>query len=92
MPMGKPLYAGDIRAQTVQAFDNLEAVLTAAGLTLTQVMRLTYYTTDVNALLANWDIITTGLQNANCQPASTLLGVTQLAFDLLVEIEATAIE
>ena len=88
---GHPLHAGDLRAQTAQAFDNLETVLQAAGLTLAHVVRLTYYTTDVNALLANWDLITTRLQNAQCQPASTLLGVTQLAFDLFVEIEATAV-
>ena len=88
---GQPLHAGDIRAQTAPAFDNLEAVLQETGLTLAHVVRLTYYTTDVNALLANWDVITTRLQNADCQPASTLLGVTQLAFDLFVEIEATAV-
>ena len=89
---GRPLHAGDIRAQTGQAFDNLETVLKAAGLTLAQVMRLTFYTTDVDGLLANWDVITTRLHNADCQPASTLLGVTGLAFGLLVEIEATAVE
>ena len=88
---GKPLHAGDLRAQTAQAFDNLETVLQAAGLTLAHVVRLTYYTTDVNALLANWDVVTARLGHANSQPASTLLGVTQLAFDLLVEIEATAV-
>jgi enamine deaminase RidA (YjgF/YER057c/UK114 family) len=88
---GKPLHAGDLRAQTAQAFDNLETVLQAAGLTLAHVVRLTYYTTDVNALLANWDVVTVRLGHANSQPASTLLGVTQLAFDLLVEIEATAV-
>lgn len=89
---GQPLHAGDLRAQTNQTFDNLETVLKAAGLSLAHVMRLTFYTTDVNGLLANWDVITSRLQNANCQPASTLLGVTGLAFELLVEIEATAVE
>lgn len=89
---GQPLHVGDLRAQTEQAFDNLETVLKAADLTLAQVMRLTFYTTDVDGLLANWDVITTRLHNANCQPASTLLGVTGLAFGLLVEIEATAVE
>lgn len=88
---GQPLHPGDIRAQTAQAFDNLETVLHAAGLNLSDVMRLTIYTTDMPALLAQWDAIASRLQAGLCQPASTVLGVTSLAFDALIEIEATAV-
>ena len=53
---------------------------------------LNYYTTDVDLLLQNWDALTTRLDAAGCRPASTLLGVTRLAFpDWLIEIEATAV-
>lgn len=53
-------------------------------------MRLTYYTTDVDALLGVWPLITQRL--ADNRPASTLLGVARLAFpEMLVEIEATAV-
>lgn len=90
-PEGQPLHADDPRAQLVQAFDNLETVLAAAGASLAQVVRLTYYTTDLTTLLANWDVVLTRLSNAGCQPASSVLGVTQLAFGLAVEIEATAV-
>ena len=90
---GRPLHPGDIRAQVSLAFDNLETVLQSAGFSLSDVVRLTYYTTDVDALLANYDVITTRLAQADCQPASTLLGVTRLAFsDWLIEIEATAVQ
>jgi enamine deaminase RidA (YjgF/YER057c/UK114 family) len=35
----------------------------------------------------------TRLKEAGCQPASTLLGVSRLAFpELMVEIEATAVK
>jgi enamine deaminase RidA (YjgF/YER057c/UK114 family) len=89
---GRPVHAGDIRAQVDQALTNLETVLSAAGLTLAHVVRLNYYTTDVEGLLANWDAVATRPSRAGCRPASTLLGVARLAFpDLLVEIEATSV-
>jgi enamine deaminase RidA (YjgF/YER057c/UK114 family) len=89
---GTPVHAGDMRAQVDQSFDNLETVLAAAGLSLANVVRLCYYTTDIDALLANYDAITNRLARAGIQPASTLLGVTRLAFpDNLIEIEATAV-
>ncbi|HEU4324444.1 MAG TPA: Rid family hydrolase [Roseiflexaceae bacterium] len=57
----------------------------------TRVVRLTYYATDVNALLSNWDVVVGRLAAADARPASTVLGVTQLAFNLAIEIEATAV-
>lgn len=50
---GQPLHMGDLPAQINQAFDNLETVLRAANMSLSQVVRLTYYTTDLDGLLAN---------------------------------------
>ena len=89
---GNPLHPGDMRAQTNQAFDNLETVLKEAGFSLADVVRLNYYTTDVDLFLQNWDVIPGRLEAAGCRPASTLLGVTRLAFpEFLIEIEATAV-
>jgi enamine deaminase RidA (YjgF/YER057c/UK114 family) len=88
---GQPLHADDIRAQTHQSFDNLETVLQGAGLSLANVVRLTIYTSDMDGLLANWDVIVERLARSGAKPASTLLGVTGLAFGLKVEIEATAV-
>jgi len=88
---GHPMHVGDMRAQLGLALDNLETVLRSAGLTLANVVRLNYYTTDVDALLGAWDSLAGRLTAAGCRPASTLLGVARLAFpELLVEIEATA--
>ena len=89
---GRPAHPGDMRAQVALALDNLEAVLREAGLTLADVVRLNYYTTDVDAFFGASDIVMERLAGADCRPASTLLGVARLAFpELLVEIEATAV-
>src|SRR3712207_9452966 len=47
---GTVLHAGDVGAQLTQSFDNLETVLQQAGSDLTHVVRLSYYTTDVDGL------------------------------------------
>jgi len=89
---GEPLHDGDMAAQLGQAMDNLETVLKQAGMTLTNVVHLNYYTTDVDAFLQHSATAAERLTKANCHPASTLLGVTRLAFPpLLIEIEATAV-
>lgn len=78
--------------QINKAIDNLETVLTHAGFSLSDVVRLTYYTTDVDQFMAVADGPTQRLLSAGCRSASTLLGVSRLAFpELLVEIEATAV-
>jgi enamine deaminase RidA (YjgF/YER057c/UK114 family) len=92
---GNPVHPGDMRAQISQALTNIETVLDHAGFELSNVVRLNYYTTDVDGFFeAFWgeDALVTRLAEAGCRPASTLLGVARLAFpELLVEIEATAV-
>jgi enamine deaminase RidA (YjgF/YER057c/UK114 family) len=89
---GNPVHDGDMAAQLGQALDNLEAVLSESGCTLSDVVRLNYYTTDIDAFFGAINHLVTRLTEANCRPSSTLLGVTRLAFpSMLVEIEATAV-
>ncbi|HJR89411.1 MAG TPA: RidA family protein [Aeromicrobium sp.] len=89
---GNPLHEGDMRAQVGKALDNLETVLGGAGLDLSNVVRLNYYTTDIDALFESWDVLATRLGEAGARVTSTALGVARLAFPpLLVEIEATAV-
>jgi enamine deaminase RidA (YjgF/YER057c/UK114 family) len=88
---GKAIHAGDMRAQVGQALDNLETVLGQAGLALEDVVRLNYYTTDIQAFFGASDVLAERFQAAGCRPASTLLGVAALAFpEFMIEIEATA--
>jgi len=89
---GAPLHAGDMVGQLKQAIANLEAVLQAGGFDLTDVVRLNYYTTDVDAFMQGAGAGGLArLAEANCRPASTLLGVARLFHrDIMIEIEATA--
>ena len=90
---GKPVHAGDMRKQIEQAFRNLEAVLQASGYGLANIVRLNYYTTDVDAFLGASEIVGSRLAAAQSQPPGTLLGVAKLAFPgLMIEIEATAVK
>jgi enamine deaminase RidA (YjgF/YER057c/UK114 family) len=89
---GNLLHAGDMAAQLAQAFDNLEAVLAADGLTLANVVRLNYYVTDVDAFVAAGPVVGSRLARCAVKPAGTLLGVSRLFHpDILVEMEATAV-
>lgn len=87
---GVPQHPGDMRAQIALALDNLETVLRESGFELANVVRINYYTTDVDAFFQASDLV--GSRLANVQATSTLLGVTRLAYpEMLVEIEATAV-
>ncbi len=87
---GRPVHPGDMRAQLTLAVDNLEAVLREADLTLSDVVRLDIYTTDMDGLWGAMDVV--GARFAGNRPASTMVGVTRLAFpEMLVEIEAVAV-
>ena len=49
---GRVARPGDMGAQVRQCLDNIETVLAGAGMSLRHVVRLNYYTTDVERLLA----------------------------------------
>ena len=89
---GAPQHPGDMAAQIALALDNLEAVLGEAGMTLANVVRLNFYTTDVDEYLANVGVLGARTGAAGVAPAGTLLGVARLAFpELMIEMEATAV-
>ena len=91
---GAPQHAGDMRAQIALSLDNLEAVLTAAGMGLGDVVRLGVFATDVDEALKNFDLLGARfgpVGPVGAAPPMTLLGVTRLALPpLMFEIEATA--
>lgn len=89
---GQVQHAGDMAAQLMAALDNVEAVLSASGYRLADLVRLNYYTTDIDAFFASYGPITRRLAAANSLASGTLLAVTRLARpELLVEIEGTAV-
>lgn len=88
---GTLLHEGDVCAQLSLAMSNIESVLSAAGMGYVDVLRMTVYTTDVDATLASYSAITERLQLAGATPPATLIGVTRLAHPgMAVEIEVTA--
>lgn len=88
---GNPQHPGDMRSQMGLALDNLEAVLAKADMSLSNVVRLSVFTTDVDEALRNFDLLGMRFGPSRCSPPMTLLGVTRLAVPgLLFEIEATA--
>ncbi len=89
---GKPIHAGDMAAQINQAFDNLETVLHQAGVQLSDVVRITHYTTDMEAFLQAGAVLGERLEKGGCRPASTLIGVASLFHpDIMFETEATVV-
>jgi enamine deaminase RidA (YjgF/YER057c/UK114 family) len=88
---GNAIHSGDIAAQLKVALDNLEEVLHKADFSLSDVVRMIIYTTDVDKLISVYESMAIRLAKAKCQTTQTLVGVARLAFpDLMVEIEATA--
>jgi enamine deaminase RidA (YjgF/YER057c/UK114 family) len=82
---------GDMRGQVVAALDNLETVLQHAGMSLANVVRLNFYTTDMDRFLAE-SPEALAQRLAGVEYVTTYLGVTRLAMpELLIEIEATAV-
>jgi enamine deaminase RidA (YjgF/YER057c/UK114 family) len=88
---GSPLHEGQMQEQALQAIDNIETVLRAAGLELADIVRMTIYATDVDAYREAAPAVAGRLREAGARYASTLIGVTRLALpQLVVELEVTA--
>lgn len=81
---------GDVVAQTEQVFRNIEAVLTAAGSTFAQVVKVTVYLRNVD----DRPLINPVRRKyfGETRPASTLVEISQLAMDdALIEVETVAV-
>jgi reactive intermediate/imine deaminase len=86
---GQIVGKGDMKAQTEQVFKNLEAALTAAGATFSDVVKMNTYVTDMSQIAVIREI--RARYFAAATPASTLVQVGALARpDLMIEIEVIA--
>ena len=89
---GTPLHPGDLVAQFKLAWKNLVEVLVVANMKPENIVRLNFYTTDVDAFMAKAGEMVPIFAEAGCKPVSTLLGVTRLFQPtIMIEIEATAV-
>ncbi len=88
---GQLVGEGDMKAQTRQVFDNITAILTAAGSGLEDIIKINTYITDQSKFMDMLEV-RKEVFGAN-PPASTAVVVAGLAFPgLLIEVEAIAIK
>jgi enamine deaminase RidA (YjgF/YER057c/UK114 family) len=89
---GTPMHPADLVAQVKLAWSNVKDILSEAGMSPANVVRLNFYTTDVEQFMASAGEIVPVYAADGCKPVATLLGVTSL-FEpsIMVEIEATAV-
>lgn len=87
-PATGQLVAGDVRAQTVRVLRNLEAVLEAGGMALSDVVRTTIYLVDLGDFAAVNELY--GERFGAAPPARATVQVAALPKGALVEIDAVA--
>jgi 2-iminobutanoate/2-iminopropanoate deaminase len=80
---------GDIKKQTRQVFQNLEAVLSAAGSSFNQVVKATVFIKDMNEFASVNEIY--GEYFDTHKPARSCVEVARLPKDALIEIEVVAL-
>jgi enamine deaminase RidA (YjgF/YER057c/UK114 family) len=86
------LVEGDFRAQTVQAFENLKLALASVGASFEHVVKLNNYLVDIKTNIPALREVRDRYINTASPPASTTVGVPQLARDgALFEVEAIAV-
>ena len=89
---GSPLHAGDLVAQFKLAWSNLKDALALADMKPSNIVRLNFYTTDVDAFMAAAGELVPVFAADGCKPVGTLLGVTRLFEpEIMIELEATAV-
>ena len=86
-PSGKQV-EGDIAVATHQTFDNLQAILEAAGSSLDKVVRVVIYMADLRELMEMNEVFSSYFPKA--PPARTTFQTAGLVAGARVEIEATA--
>ena len=91
---GELVGSGDLKAQTIQAFENMKAVLAASGATFGDVVKVSYFVKnyDPAKIAVIRSVRDSYLPKGQPPPASTLVGVQSLfRDDVLIEIEAIAV-
>ena len=88
VPSTGELAAGDISAQTQQVFENLQAVLAAAGASFDHVVRVGIYLTDLGNFAAVNEVMKRYF--AEPYPARSTIGVAALPRGAAVEIDLVA--
>lgn len=83
------LVEGGIKGQTAQAFKNVQAILTEAGLGMENVVKTTVFLVDMNDFTAMNEVYAAQFEGAF--PARSAVAVKMLPKNALVEVEVIAI-
>lgn len=83
------MVTGDVKEQTRQVFQNLEAVLTAAGASFETVVKATVFIANMDDFAAVNEVY--GEYFSTHKPARSCVEVSRLPKDALVEIEVVAL-
>ena len=90
---GNLLFPNDMEKQINQIIDNMEVLLNQAGFELSDAVKFTYYTTDIQGFTNAYPVLSSRMGPANCKPATSLIGVNALFHpECVVEIEATVVD
>ena len=87
-PLTGKLELGDVRSETKRVFENLRAILEAAGASLDHVVKCNVYLRDINDFAAMNEVYATYF--AAPFPARTTIQAGALPGGIAVEIECTA--
>ena len=88
-PQTQQLIDGDVSAQTERVLENIAAILTAAGSSLSQVVKTTVFLKSMNDFVAMNEVY--GRHFTADPPARSTVEVARLPKDVLVEVEVIAL-
>jgi 2-iminobutanoate/2-iminopropanoate deaminase len=88
-PKTQQLINGDVSAQTERVLQNIAEILTAAGSSLSQVVKTTVFLKSMNDFVAMNEVY--GRHFTTDPPARSTVEVARLPKDVLVEVEVIAL-
>ena len=88
-PQTQQLIDGDVSAQTERVLENIAAILTAAGSSLSRVVKTTVFLKSMNDFVAMNEVY--GRHFTADPPARSTVEVARLPKDVLVEVEVIAL-
>ena len=88
-PKTMEMVQGDFEDQVYQVFENISAIAEVAGGSLTQIVKLTVYLTDIE----NFDLVNDVMKHyyEKPYPARAIIVVKQLPKNALIEIDAVMV-
>ncbi|MBO6620869.1 MAG: RidA family protein [Balneola sp.] len=83
-------HPNDQRKQMEFILHSIDSLLKQAGMTRKNIIHITFYTTDMEGFLGNYDVYSNWIKEANIRPTQSAIGVNQLVSpEMKLEIEVT---